>query len=210
MRCFGIVLLVAFVQLFFLPTAAAAGIHNGSFESGTFGGWRTIGTMEIRSAGVGIEPPAGHSQALIESHSSVFGVAATRLVSFLGLSTAHLRKISTAHVIDGSGMKQTLRVHAGDVLSFDWNFLTNEDEPDHANNDFAFVTITPAILSVLADTKSDLVEATVPFKKYTTYHTFSHTFEKTGRFMLGIGVVDVGDNDVTSGLLIDNVRLTHK
>lgn len=47
-----------------------------------------------------------------------------------------------------------------------------------------------------------------PFFEETGLHSFSYTIPKTGTYTLGVGVSDAGDTTRTSGLLIDNVKLT--
>jgi hypothetical protein len=65
---------------------------------------------------------------------------ANDLESFLGLSGNQLSNLS---VVEGSAIKQTITANAGDVFSFYWNFLTDEDAADVDYSDFAFFTLIP-------------------------------------------------------------------
>ncbi|NEO67266.1 MAG: PEP-CTERM sorting domain-containing protein [Moorea sp. SIO4G2] len=61
----------------------------------------------------------------------------------------------------------------------------------------------------LADTNSPLfITSLTRFFQETGFQSFSYTFETSGSFSLGFGVLDEDDFIVGSGLLIDNVELT--
>ena len=95
------------------------------------------------------------------------------------------------------------------MLSFHWNFLTNEDTtaPDKAFNDFAFFSLksTP---TKLADLFSSFTTSSTAFASETGFQTFSITLPATETYTLGFGVANVGDQFIDSGLLVDNVQLT--
>ncbi|MDJ0716086.1 MAG: hypothetical protein QNJ54_17965 [Prochloraceae cyanobacterium] len=103
---------------------------------------------------------------------------------------------------EGSAIKQTITAKAGDVLSFNWNFLSNES----LNGDYAFITLNG--LSELGNSAATLLTSNMPFLKETGYQTFSYTVTTSGTYTLRIGVVDVNDFNETSALLIDDVKLT--
>jgi hypothetical protein len=122
------------------------------------------------------------------------------LEAFLGLSPGSL-----VNGAEGSAIGQSFSANTGDTLSFDWNFLTNEVGTE-AVPDFAFVVING--LKILADALSaTLVLSSTPFAGETGFQTFSFTIPSTGSYVLGVGVVDVNDPFIASGLLVDNVRL---
>jgi hypothetical protein len=186
------------------PQAAQAVILNGGFETGDFTGWTTTGTTSIETAAFGSGPTEGTSQALL----STVGTAATDsdLETFLGLAAGSLDGLGNGDAIEGAAIKQTFSASAGDLLSFDWNFLTNESTPS-TFNDFAFVTINPT--SELADTGfATFFSSPTPFDEETGFSTFSFPIAATDSYTLGIGVVDEGDVVISSGLLIDRVSLT--
>ena len=95
---------------------------------------------------------------------------------------------------------------AGDILSFDWNFLTSQS-PSSSFNDFGLFTLD-GTASKLGDTFSPTVGSGTTFIDETGFGTFSFTISATGMHTLGFAVIDVGDQFVNSGLLIDNVQIT--
>jgi Ca2+-binding RTX toxin-like protein len=121
----------------------------------------------------------------------------------------------------GSALKlNPITVQAGDVVSFNWDFLTNEGTPNPFANDFAFFSITrsalvfdtSALVFELADTNSAFVLSPTPFNEETGYQTFEYKFTTAGTYTVAVGTVSVGDinqvNDPTeSGLLVDNLNI---
>ena len=199
-------------------SASALMLTNGSFETGGFTGWVTIGNASIETADFGSGPTDGTFQALITTGDG--SVSDAELVNFLGLKPEtitgptivpnSLDAMGNGDVTQGSAIKQSFFAQAETVISFDWNFLTNENTPDEDYNDFAFfsVSIDPIynIAKELADTYSMFVaSSTIFFDEETGFGTSYYTIPFTGNYILGFGVVDVGDTDVFSGLLVDNV-----
>ena len=158
---FRIYALIATISLFASGTSRA-GVMNGGFESGAFGpGWTSIGATDVKSVATFAGTPTGSGtfHALMDTSTSGGpngggAVSDVALETFLGLAVGTLDALSAGDVTEGSAIKQTLTVSAGDSLSFDWNFLTNEDTPDFFN-DMAFYSITDGTGAVLiADTFS--------------------------------------------------------
>ncbi len=105
----------------------------------------------------------------------------------------------------GSVIESTLNVVAGETISFDWTFLTNENVSAPINgtiSDYAFVAINGSIeqlIEVQANQGSFTASG-------TTYNlqldgTFSHTFTTNDTINLTIGVVDIGDAAVSSAFV---------
>jgi hypothetical protein len=207
-------------------TVMTARFVNGGFESGDFTGWSTIGETHIETAAFGSGPTEGNAQAFLSTAGDVEepgntvgnAVPIADLEAFLALPAGSLEGISTGTVVEGSAIKRTFTAMAGDVVSFDWNFLTdaftNLTEPDFpaisGTNDFAFVTIVPNpfMPNLLADTFWTFSASEAEIFSETQFGSFSFTIPTTGTYTLGIGVVDVGHERVFSGLLLDNVALT--
>ncbi len=212
MNRFIAITVVAFVTAGTLcgEIAEAGQIINGGFETGDFSGWQTLGNTSIQTANFGISPTEGDFQALLENHPPGFnGIPTDQVESFLGMSSGSLSALGNGPVIQGSAIQQTFAANAGDLLSFNWNFLTNENASDPVFNDFAFVTIRPGPLVTLASTFSNLIPAPVPtYFSMTDYQSYTYTIPTTGIYTLGIGVVDVSDEFTDSGLLVDNASLS--
>ena len=179
-----------------IGSASASTITNGSFESG-FLGWDTIGNVAVKGGPFKSGPTHGAAQALITTR--VASQPDSTLETWLGLAPGMLDVLGNGDATVGSAIKQDISVQAGQILTFDWNFLTNDFYLD-----FAFYSIAPAAIE-LADTFDPLVSSSTIFDEETGYSTESFIFAATGTYTLGFGVVHVGDEAVNSGLLVDNV-----
>jgi hypothetical protein len=183
-----------------------AAIINGGFETGDFTEWTIIGNTTIETAEFGSGPTEGTYAALVTNSSG--SIAVPDLETFLGLELGSLNDLGNGITYNGSVIKQTFTANAGDILTFDWNFLKKE-EPDPIFNDFAFVSVNS--LSTLA---SPLKSSLVPFSnvdqqfdQQTKFQSSSFTIPNTGTYTLGLGVANVTDTTGDSGLLVDNVSL---
>jgi|GEM_PF-4986881 len=178
---------------------------NAGFETGDFTDWNVIGDTSIEIAAVGSNPTEGTYQALVTAGNNA--VSDSDLEAFLGINAGDLDALGNGDAIAGSAIQFTpITVAAGDILSFDWNFLTNEN-PSDTYNDFGFVSISSGDLLELADTNSEFSRFAGSFGSETGYGTFTHEFTTAGTFMVGMGVVNVTDNVINSALLVDNLRL---
>lgn len=197
-------LALAITGSFFMATvesAQALNLSNKSFETGNFDGWENIGQATIQNSDFGVAPTDGIYQAVLETLDSELASEVTDLENFLFLSSGNLTSLNAS---EGSALKREITVNAGDILKFDWNFLTNENE-NETYNDFAFLSISS--LETLADTFTPSIFSFSSLSKETGYQTYTYTFQNAGTYTLGLGVVDVGDNAVNSALLVDNFQL---
>ncbi|MBD9357792.1 PEP-CTERM sorting domain-containing protein [Methylomonas albis] len=194
------------ISFWVLPVQAA--FLNGGFETGNFKIWSSLGDASVTDTGFGIGPVTGTFQALLTNaatatdgynYSGIDAVAVDQLEAFLHLPTASLG------AFEGTGIGQSFTANAGDILSFSWDFLT-----DQANqvefNDFAFAVLDGNLIS-LTNTASLLKTSNSPFLLETGYAGFSQILS-AGNHSLSFAIVDVGDGLATSGLLIDNVSLS--
>ena len=191
-----------------LPLSSNVTIENRGFETGTFADWRTIGDTSIQTEDFGTDPSEGIFQALLTNSASSSGgsVVDSDLEEFLDLASGVLDGLGNGDVTEGSAIKQTFTANAGDILTFDWNFLTNEATPEDTFNDFAFFSLTPLTLE-LADTGESFVSSVTPFSQETGFQTESIAISEAGTYTLSFGVADVGDDIVDSALLVDNIQI---
>jgi hypothetical protein len=197
-----------------LPGTADAGFLNAGFESGDFNGWSRIGDASVVTSAVGVDPRAGLYQALLttasfngdlNTFSGSDAVVVLDLTSFLGLPGGSL-----SPGFEGSAIRQTISVNAGDVLTFDYKFLTTEG----GAKDFAFVSLS-GVANLADTTAADLVPSGVVLDpvfgdptRETGWNTYRHVFSTSGTYTLGIGVVDADDEFIPSGLLVDHGSLS--
>ncbi|MGA9378946.1 MAG: PEP-CTERM sorting domain-containing protein, partial [Phormidium sp.] len=174
-------------------TPSRAAIINGNFDT-NLDGWNSLGDVGVQN-----------SQALLKTDTVNDNYAA--LEQFLNTAPGGLDKVGNGEVFQGSALKQTITAEAGEVLTFNWNFLTNESEQNTEFNDFAFFTINGTPLK-LGDTFSSFSSSVTPFEKETGFKSQSYKFLTSGTYTLSFGVVDVNDPGNNSGLFIDNVALS--
>jgi len=209
-------LLAAAVALAFAAPAQA--VTNGSFES-ALTGWSAIGDVSIDNifvsqGNVGVllgtasidfeddAPLLGAGQANFSGISAAPVGTVGGVEDFIGLPMGGLDPDAANGIaaFEGSAIKQSFAVNAGDKLSFDWQFATI----DPWQGDYAFVTINQTAyrlgdLASVSGVQNDI--------GFSTPATFSYTFTASGNVTLALGVVDVQDYNGTSALLVDNVQL---
>src|SRR5262249_40632474 len=161
-----------------------ASLINGNFETGDLTGWQTIGQVTVETANsFGVVPASGQFQALLENHfPGNLGTPVDQLGMFLGLAAGTLDSLGKGAVIQGSALQQTFTANEGDRLSFAWIFLTNSDLPDPDFNDFAFVSVAPALpAQTLSDTFGPLVASdSLFYPSETGYQVFSYQIASAG------------------------------
>ncbi|MBD2562177.1 MULTISPECIES: hypothetical protein [Nostoc] len=196
----------------FPSTSTNVTLANSGFESGNFTGWTTLGSTSIETITFGSGSTEGNFQALLSTGGATFD--GSIIEKLLVLEDNSLNNFDEKEVIKGSAIQQKFTAKSGDVLSFDWNFLTNEVLPPVTFSDFSFVSISSSDNSVsslleLADVTDTTSEFSLTdFFQETGFGTFSLKLPTTATYTLGLGVIDVGDNDFDSGLLVDNFKLT--
>lgn len=184
----------------FIGTAHAVIINQG-FETSDLTGWASIGDVSVVDASFGSGPPSGTFQALLTTGDGAVDV--DELETFLGVVSGTLTALGGEAVTSGSAIKQTVTVDPGETLAFDFNFLTDEIPALGEVNDFGFAIVNSGF-NLLADTFSPLVPSPTVFIDETAFQSFLEgPFVFGDTFTLAFGVVDVDDEIVNSGLLID-------
>ena len=97
---------------------------------------------------------------------------------------------------------------AGDKLSFDWNFFTNETSTLLPNffNDSAFLLVDNQVIK-LADV-ADSTSASSLFDSETGLQSYTYQFTEAGNYTIGFGVLDLDDPSNSSALSVSNLTLT--
>jgi hypothetical protein len=190
------------------PSVSRAAVINGGFETGSVAGWTPIGASHTADATFGVTPTAGTYQGILESTGN-FTALAPAVVASLDVPGAAILALGAGTPVNGSGLSQDVTVAAGDTLTFDWNFATDELDETATFNDFCFFTVDGAAY-LLASRNSSTFNTTSPpagFDGQTGWFTYGHTFTTAGTFKIGFGVFNVGDAGHNSVLLLDQVSL---
>ena len=194
-------------------------VVNGSFEAGLTG-WSVFPTTgvnpiraDVKNSSFGVPPSDGSLQAFIET-SDIDGALPAPLEALMGVAPGSIAALGDSP--QGIVLYQDVMVSAGDVLSFDYNMLTEEltldgiisvfDDPAayFADGSVQFlqdVNATNFQLSA-ADLRTPTTQTTE-----TGYIPVSHTFVSSGVQRIGFGVFNDPDISAQSALLIDNVRI---
>jgi hypothetical protein len=218
-----------------VATVCQAQLTNPSFEASgtTLVGWSTDGdarVLDATTANLAAYPTSPPREALISSmtlQSFSVGILAPALETFLGLSRGTLT-VPGANVYDGSAIRQTFHAEAGQTLTFNYAFTTDESPATTHYNDFAFAFLTPAgtpatSFDTLATVTGSSLTPISPgawgnpayFNQIAPWNTSrTYTIPATGDYTLGIGVVDVyttgsaATYHLPSGVYVDNVNLS--
>ncbi|MBX9255405.1 PEP-CTERM sorting domain-containing protein [Desmonostoc muscorum CCALA 125] len=180
-------------------SALAVGLNLGSWQQ--FGDVTTSGDgANLSTASLQFADDAPASAGAFNYSGIPAGEAGfyPDLQDFLGLADSSALDIG-GFAFEGSAIKNTITVVAGDALSFDWNFRTNET----LNKDFAFLLVDSTVIK-LADF-TDATQADSPFLQETGIR--SYTFSTPGTYSVAFGVVDVDDYATTSALEVKNATI---
>src|SRR5579862_8331962 len=166
-----------------------------SFETG-LSVWQTAGQVTQVLGGTD-----GTHAAQLET-AGVTAVSAEAIEAFLGLAAGTLAALNSGGgnsttPTEGSALAKDFALHAGQTLTFDWDFSTTDYSPF---KDFAFYSVSNEAIKL-----SDVFM--VGDFGDSGWHTVTFTAPSDGTYLFGFGVLDAGDTSFASDLLIDNVRL---
>jgi hypothetical protein len=151
-----------------------------------FASWDTIGDVT--------QVTLNEAQANSGTEFTVLNNGATGSLSdFLNIIPDILDRLDPEYpfgfgATQGSAIKETLVVQAGDKFSFHWELQSGSDTFDKA-----FVTINGSIDLLNID---DMLSG-----------KYEYTFSSAGDFLVGIGIVDIGDTFGESQLIVSNGKL---
>lgn len=184
--------------------AEAAPLQNGNFGGG-LSSWSYYGDVAASAGSATLttaslyadDPPAAAGAFNLSGTSAVEVGTGSGLEVVAGLSIGSLDPdpANAVFAMEGSILSQSFDLQAGQSLSFDWSFGSNED-PVSGMNDYAFVIIN-GTLSQLADVVNGPASG-----------HFSQSFATDQTISLIFGVVDVNDFLGTSSLSISQVSVT--
>ncbi|MEA5534012.1 PEP-CTERM sorting domain-containing protein [Crocosphaera sp. XPORK-15E] len=208
---------------FFLLLSQTAQATVLGFESNDFTDWLTSGNTSIKDSSYGSIPTEGIYHALLETGAGSTDVFSPFLDSLEGQNVVNgflfsgdsISAYGTSQGLfytQGSAIKKQtqIEVTSGKIitLSFDYNFLTNEN-PTTGNNDLAFFSLNEQLIPITSVKTANLISSTLtPFNSSTGYQLNQvYTITKPGTYTLGFGVLDERDFATPSGLLVDNIRI---
>jgi len=189
--------------------SANAQIVNGGFETGTFSGYSTDGLTSIKTSSFGITPPEGTHDALLQTGAG--DASAASLDTFLNLPAGTLEGIGYT---DGSAISQTFTGNLNDVLTFKYDFLTNESSTNPSAGDagFAFLGFINSVPfeSIGLGTPAEALTAAPGATGYATQtgilSGIPTDLTSSGTFTLSFVVLTMGD-PAGSALLVDDIAL---
>ncbi|WP_156119717.1 inverse autotransporter beta domain-containing protein [Leptolyngbya sp. KIOST-1] len=153
----------------------------------------------------GAIPASDANLSNLQAQLSNNGQPVSALETFLELAPGELNGLGLGTVTQGSALKIRITAPVESTAAFGWNFLTSESTPEGFYNDFSFVSVSGNALQSLADTNfGTFTPTSVPgFNEETGSQTFSFGSNYPNGLTFSIGVVDVGDTSVRSGLLLN-------
>ncbi|ARV58146.1 hypothetical protein BZZ01_05405 [Nostocales cyanobacterium HT-58-2] len=172
-----------------------------------FSSWQSFGDVTSRAGQANLTTNALQSDDFPQPDTS-FNFSGTpagearptpNLQNFLGVTGTALDIGGVA--FEGSAIKNTITAQAGDVFSFNYNFLTNET----SKPDYAFFLVNNTVTKLADITNASNVSS--PFSKETGNNSFTYTFSTPGTYNLALGVVDINDYNNTSALKVSNANL---
>ena len=203
-----------------VPIGLASSSGNSSTQTASYGITPSAGTQQflLTTINPAASLPGDGSLGTTPSNTNV-----TALNTYFGLPTG---KLAGLNAQDGSGyLSQQVTLTAGGVVSFDYVFLTDEDNtlpttpaPSQYHDDLAFFTVNGALNGTIysagqLDESQPNTQSPTPNFSFQSagaagnaYTTVSYTVPTTGEYTFGFGVIDVDTTTVASGLLIDNVN----
>lgn len=185
------------------------GVLNGGFETGDLTSWTVLGTAEA-SSGNDYPPQVNPFGGTFAARITSGALAVDDLEIALGLAPGDLESVAeSGSPTVGSVIVQTgVTVIAGQVLTFRWNYLSEESEEFNDYSFFGFA-LSGGASQVFRLSSAAELPALEPEDDYKTsgWQTVTFQFTQSGTYALFFGSLDVDDELFPSDLWIDNVGL---
>lgn len=175
---------------------------NPNFDT-NLSGWTTTGDASVRDGTAYLTTATSVGPG--DDGVSNFNFSGTNIVdslaleTFAGLASGALDPdpANSVFAFEGSAIKQTFNVQAGDFIGFTWQLLTNEA----SGNDYAFVFLD-GVFATLGTSASATPTSIYGFSRATNTGSFlSSTFTTAQTITLTVGIVDAGSDGATSSAL---------
>ncbi len=176
---------------------------NDGFENG-MGAWSVLGTASSVATSAATE---GSKVGLVyATEGGDFNAA--QLQTFVGVFGDNLRTQPTFFdtFAGGSAISQSFNAKKGDLVSFDWRFVTNELQP--LSTDFSFVVLNGKA-TVLMDSNSStpIGSGVLGFESATAWRSLTLVADHDGLNKVSFGVMQTADTSFSSGMLVDKFEV---
>ncbi len=140
----------------------------------------------------------GTDDAVNLNNSGTDPLTTVSLEAFVGLSGGDFL-VAGYDISEGTAIKQTFGVLAGDSITFAWQYLTND-----INFDLAFIVLN-GVVSSLVDGSSTLPGSSYGYSNTVSGTYTSAPFASDTTVTLSIGVADTGDFSTSSALRVTSI-----
>lgn len=176
---------------------------NDGFENG-LGAWSVFGTASTVGTSAATE---GSKVGLV--HATEGGADnAAQLQAFVGVFGDNLRPQpdSSDAFAGGSAISQSFNAKKGDLVSFDWRFVTNELQP--LSTDFSFVVLNGKATVLMDRTSSLPIGAGVlDFESSTDWRRMTLVADHDGINTVSFGVMQTLDTSFSSAMVVDKFEV---
>lgn len=194
----------AFVFSVGATQAALAGVPD-------FNSWTLLGDVAqvagnrvaLTTASFAYVDDAGFAAGALNLSGKEPAAAGFELETFVGVAPGALDLDAAMQATEGSALRRSFTVAAGERLSFDWQLSTRDTD---LGQDYAFVVIGGQRIDLGRAAQATQPGAS-PWLAQTGVTHFEYTFQNAGNVTVAFGIVDVGDYSASSALVLDNVAV---